>query len=460
MTGGPEPAVGMGLEGLVDDWPARLRIGLRRMADRRRSFRLALENCTGCGACVRQCPIYIASGDPENHPAARIDMTAAMLRRLGGFRVRSGRYGSALAALERWRYYCHQCLLCRACAAACPVGLDPSEVVLAGRELLAEIGLGEPEAIREGQVQLRYGNRLGLDRDRWSHLCSELEDALEDATGLAVRAPVDEAGYEVLYLPGAGDRKSLEAELAGAAKAFHAAGVSWTTSSRWADAGNAGWRLGYGPMKKTNAAIIEAVEELRPKMVVLGESGAGWRVGRNFTDTLNGPLAASAILRTKRPVHVSELFSGLLDKDAFAGRLKPVMGFAVTYHDPCQAARGAGLFDPPRRLIRAAVADFREMPRGIIRENTVCCGGGCGPGASIHGLSAGKTRADAIRAVGAALVATACDNCRTSLSVALADGPDPERPVQTGGLMELFGRAFDDFFGLLTGAPAPGRAEP
>ena len=50
----------------------------------------------------------------------------------------------------------------------------------------------------------------------------------------------------------------------------------------------------------------------------------------------------------------------------------------VTFHDSCTPARGMGLLDEPREVIKAVCNNFVEMPENTIREQTFCCGAGSG----------------------------------------------------------------------------------
>ncbi len=50
----------------------------------------------------------------------------------------------------------------------------------------------------------------------------------------------------------------------------------------------------------------------------------------------------------------------------------------VTFHDSCNPARGMGLFEEPRYVIKNVCNHFYEMPADTIREQTFCCGSGAG----------------------------------------------------------------------------------
>jgi Fe-S oxidoreductase len=72
-----------------------------------------------------------------------------------------------------------------------------------------------------------------------------------------------------------------------------------------------------------------------------------------------------------RVEHVTTYFSRALASRADL-RERPPLAEAVTYHDPCELARGLYELTAPRALLAAAVEELREPPR--CGTDTSCCG--------------------------------------------------------------------------------------
>lgn len=121
------------------------------------------------------------------------------------------------------------------------------------------------------------------------------------------------------------------------AKIFYKASVSWTLSSKIAETANFGLFFHEPTMRVHNRKLVEAGKELGVQRLVAGECGHGWRTWRMFTESINGPL----------PFPVVHLFEEVLEYYR-EGRIqfdKSKNPEVVTYHDPCNYARGGILLN-------------------------------------------------------------------------------------------------------------------
>jgi Fe-S oxidoreductase len=91
----------------------------------------------------------------------------------------------------------------------------------------------------------------------------------------------------------------------------------------------------------------------------------------------------------------------------------------VTYHDPCQIARNGGVIDEPRFILSHLTDDYREFTADP-RYNWCCGGGGglvaLGEDTLDFRMKSSKVKVDQVKSTGAAVLATACENCHTQLS--------------------------------------------
>ena len=389
----PEHQENLGFPGeLVPDWKERALAKMKELGAKNRAFQVYLDTCVKCGACTDKCHYFLGTGDPKNMPVARQDLLRSVYRRYFTF---AGKYFPWLVGardltedvLDEWYSYYHQCSECRRCSVFCPYGIDTAEITMAAREIMNSIGKGQKysnEII--GKVKT-IGNNLGLQEKALRATLEDLEEDIEDDTGISVRIPLDEKGADILLITPSADffAEPHVDGLIGYAKTFHEAGVSWTISSYASEAANFGLFTGsYENMRELALRIRQAAQDLGVKRIVFGECGHAWRVAYSFLNTLAGPWD---FLDQNYPIpqHMLEFTWDEIQKGTLKFDKSKNDHINLTYHDSCNVARGSrmgdepgGQFEIPRKVIRAVCSNFHEMDDDTIREATLCCGGGGG----------------------------------------------------------------------------------
>lgn len=447
-------------DSLVDDWQTKAVTRIGELVKERRGLRIFLDTCTKCGACTDKCHYFLGSGDPKNMPVGRQDLFRSVYRRHFTF---AGKYFPQLVGardfdedmLEQWYRYFHQCSECRRCTVFCPKGIDTSEITMAGREVMASIGLSQhytQEII--GKVH-RIGNNLGLKKPALANVLESLEEDILDETGVPVRLPLDDADAELLLVTPSADffAEPHVDGLIGYAKVLHESGIRWTFSSEASEAANFALFTGnHEHMRRIALRIRHAAEALGTSRLVIGECGHAWRVAYSYLEQLVGPLdfLDPAYPRAQ---HICELTYELLQQKRIHLDPSRNAGKVVTFHDSCNVARGAGMGDMdrgqfiiPRALIKASVPTLVEMSAATTGQKTFCCGGGGGVLAddlTEVRVAGSKPRADALRAVveshQVTHMAAICAICKTQFNAVLPAHALGE--VQIVSLHQLVGDA-------------------
>ncbi len=377
---------------LVDDWQNKAVAKLGEMVQSNRALRVYLDTCVKCGACTDKCHYFLGTGDPKNMPVARQDLLRKVYRRYYTFAGKwfpwlVGAEDMTEEVLDEWYTYFHQCSQCRRCSVYCPYGIDTAEVSMAARDILDHVGKGQKycnEII--GKVHT-IGNNLGMQKKALRATLDDLEEDLEDETGLEIKMPLDVKGADILLVTPSADffaEPHIEG-LMGYAKVFHQVGASWTISSHASEAANFGMFIGSTEnMKKVAERIRKAAEDLGVKRIVFGECGHAWRVAYNFMNTLAGPFE---FLDQNYPIpqHICEFTNDLIEKGEIKFDKSKNDHIRLTFHDSCNVARASrmgdkpgGQFEIPRAILRASCNHFYDMAPDTIKEGTFCCGGGGG----------------------------------------------------------------------------------
>ncbi len=377
-----------------------------------------MNSCVKCGLCAETCHIYKTDPVPENHPGSKAAKVInhyrryhTILGRLAPFLV--GAKDITPEALDDLVEVVYgRCTACGRCGINCSIGADIGSVMRVGRNILAAVDKVPQNLQAVVDNQLNTGNQMAITKEELRSTAEWLSEDLQLEMGTDdVRIPVDEANKRVVYLVNPREVKFFPLSLSAAAGIFHAAGESWTISSRFYDVTNYGLYSGDNEASAeiTRQAIDEA-ERLGAQEVVLSECGHGFRSFR-----WEGPNWMGG----EYSLPVRSMLDIMLEYIE-EGRIKVNPGKntdRVTLHDPCNLVRYGGVSEPQRKILRKVVSDFVEMTPN--REQNFCCGGGGGMlSMSEYGdrrVLSGKVKADQISATEAKIVATPCHNCADQL---------------------------------------------
>jgi Fe-S oxidoreductase len=371
------------------------------------AMRLYLDTCARCGVCVEACHAYASMPQTRYTAVGRAEVVRKIFKKY--FRMEGSIapwLGEVLTledlTIDQLYDAAFSCTGCRRCMTFCPFGIDTqmimsiAKLLLIGADrepkllsMLADMSIAKAETLEDTKAGFEEAvrNLAPEVRERWPGVPNT------DAVPLGVE------GADVLYVALAGKHSIIPA-----AAIMNAAGEKWTLS--YFEAVN--FAAFVGDPKKTQAIarrIHDEAVRLKVKEVAIVECGTAFRVMKYMTGSHPFKVVAfvELIARYLRESRIR------LDRSRLAGRL--------TYHDPCQIARNGGVIEEPRYVIRHLTDDFVELKPN--REENWCCGGGGGlvaMGEKDFRMKSSRVKAEQVKASGAAIICTACENCHSQLS--------------------------------------------
>ncbi|HPG72699.1 MAG TPA: (Fe-S)-binding protein [Bacteroidales bacterium] len=373
-----------------------------------------LNSCVHCGLCADSCMYYLAMNDKRFIPARKVDIVSSVYKRYCTF---TGKYLPGLVGarnldepsiVEMVDLLYGACTMCGRCTIHCSIGVDIAYVVRTGRNMLANMKLVPATLQSTVNAAIETGNNMAIPTEELVDTIEWMEEELQDEPGCeGAKIPLDEPGKNVLYTLNPREPKFFPLSISAMAKIFHAAGESWTLSTRMYDVTNYAFFSGDPEEARIIAGRLEEeMKNLDAKRCILAECGHGSRAFRwEGPNYLGKEFDFDAITSVELIYEYWKQGRIKLDKSRQTA--------PITMHDPCNLVRSGGIIHQQRELLQHCVMNFIETtPYGV---DNFCCGGGGGQLAmseyNERRLKIGELKANQVKATGAKILVTPCHNC-------------------------------------------------
>jgi Fe-S oxidoreductase len=315
---------------------------------------LDVNACVECGRCTQFCPANLA-GETLSPKEIILDLQRGALS--AGDIVA----GTIEEKTEKKVFVSEedlfQCLSCGACEYVCPVGIEH-----VGRKIL-DLRRG---LVSEGRVTNEKVVQLFTTMERAPHNPWGIaQDTRQKLIG-SNQFPIFDGKQEWLFWLGCGLSFDPHGQAVALAmkQILDAAGVSWGVLARETCCGEPARRAGNEYLfLQLSEKLVETFAIAQVRNIVSCCPHCTTMLDKDYRQ-----MAAYQKLGV-RVLHHSELIAELLPKLSVVPSAT-----AATYHDPCYLARGRGITEEPREILRSTGFAIAETAHH--GKNTQCCGAG------------------------------------------------------------------------------------
>jgi len=359
---------------------------------------ISLDACVKCGSCLGVCPVYTQTKQLETTMGGVYSNLKSLIKKTYG--LPGVIFGSKITqeALKEYSEHPYLCTLCGRCGLVCPAFIDTRELRTGLRRFMVEKGTYPQSMDQLAETLKRVHNIIGEpseDRAMWVQALGEPPKDMFQRERARV---VYFTGCVASYFP---MTKRIPQSFV---QILDKAGVDFTLL------GGEEWCCGFpliaaGMQEKAETYMEHNLEKVREKgaeNVVFACPSCYHTWMEEYKTDKNIQL-----------FHSTQFLKKMIDEGKIRFKEKTTK---VTYHDPCDLGRASGVYEAPREILRAIPGvELVEMEGN--RDQCKCCGGGGNLEMVRPDLSAAMAQAkiEEIKATGADMVITACQQCIRSI---------------------------------------------